>query len=67
MSQSWGYLMAAGGPLLLGALFGATGTWFAPLLFLALLLIPQAYTGYKAGLPRLVGTVPTVPSTKEQT
>ena len=66
MSQSWGYLMAAGGPLILGALFGATGTWFVPLLFLALLLIPQAYTGYKAGLPRLVGAETTLESTKEQ-
>ncbi|MEO7006467.1 MAG: MFS transporter [Terrimesophilobacter sp.] len=67
MSQSWGYLMAAGGPMLLGALFGATGGWLAPLLLLALLLIPQAYTGYRAGLPRLVGAVPTVEPTEEQT
>ena len=55
MTQSWGYAMAAAGPMLLGALFDLTQSWTVPLAFLALLVIPQAITGYRAGLPRMVG------------
>ena len=55
MAQSWGYTIAAVGPLLLGALYEVTQDWAVPLAFLALLILPQAATGYRAGLPRMVG------------
>jgi CP family cyanate transporter-like MFS transporter len=55
MAQSWGYTIAATGPLLLGALYELTQDWVIPLTVLALLIIPQAATGYRAGLPRMVG------------
>lgn len=55
MAQSWGYTIAAAGPLLLGALYDVTHDWVVPLGFLALMIIPQAITGYRAGLPRMVG------------
>ncbi|WP_166791226.1 MFS transporter [Cryobacterium sp. Hh7] len=55
MAQSWGYTIAAVGPLLLGALFEVTQDWVVPLVFLALLILPQTATGYRAGRPSMVG------------
>ncbi|WP_239495393.1 CynX/NimT family MFS transporter [Salinicola halophilus] len=54
MSQSLGYLLAAGGPLLFGALQGSTGSWHASLLFLLLLLAGQSVAGVLLGRPRMV-------------
>jgi MFS transporter, CP family, cyanate transporter len=55
MAQSWGYGIAAAGPLVVGALFGATGGWAAPLGFLLLMLVPQTIAGYRGGAPLFVG------------
>lgn len=54
MAQSWGYLFAAAGPLVLGLLNDVTGAWVLPVLVLLVLIIPQSWSGYFAGLPRLV-------------
>jgi CP family cyanate transporter-like MFS transporter len=52
--QSIGYLLAAGGPIAIGALHDATGSWSAPLLVLTILLVPQALTGLGAGRARAI-------------
>ncbi|WP_370366278.1 MFS transporter [Catenulispora sp. GP43] len=49
MAQSVGYLVAAVGPLLLGALHGVTGGWAVPLTVLAALAGMQALIGVGAG------------------
>ena len=49
MAQSVGYLVAAVGPLLLGALHVATGGWVVPLVLLAALATVQAVVGFGAG------------------
>ena len=54
MAQSWGYLFAAAGPLVLGLLNDVTGAWLVPLIVLLVLIAPQSWTGYFAGLPRMV-------------
>ncbi len=55
MAQSWGYLFAALGPLVLGALRDLSGAWVVPVLLLFAMLVPQAVTAYLAGRPGLVG------------
>jgi len=42
MAQSAGYILAAAGPVAIGALHDATGSWTVAMTALALLLIPQA-------------------------
>ncbi|WP_456269124.1 MFS transporter [Kushneria sp. AK178] len=54
MSQSVGYLLAASGPLLFGALHGATGGWGVSLGLLLVLLGVQTVTGLLIGRPRMV-------------
>ncbi|MFD7587497.1 CynX/NimT family MFS transporter [Kitasatospora sp. NPDC059811] len=54
MAQSIGYLVAAAGPLLLGILHDATGSWTLPLTVLAVLGIAMAAAGYGAGQDRHV-------------
>ena len=49
MAQSVGYLVAAVGPLLLGALHGVTGGWVVPLVLLSVLATAQAVVGFGAG------------------
>jgi CP family cyanate transporter-like MFS transporter len=49
LSQGVGYLVAASGPLLVGALRDATGSWQVPLLLLLGLLVPQVACGLVAG------------------
>ncbi|MEU6586598.1 MFS transporter [Nocardia sp. NPDC046763] len=49
MAQSVGYLVAAVGPLLLGALHDLTGGWTPPLLLLVTLALVQAAVGTRAG------------------
>jgi CP family cyanate transporter-like MFS transporter len=52
MAQSVGYALAAGGPILLGALHDATGSWTAPLFVLLVVLVVQAGAGLRAGRAR---------------
>ena len=54
MAQSVGYALAATGPVLLGALHDATGSWTAPLLVLLAVLVVQAVAGVQAGRARLL-------------
>jgi CP family cyanate transporter-like MFS transporter len=54
-SQSLGYLVAATGPLAVGLLHEATGTWRAGLLLLLGVLVVQLAVGLVAARPRLVG------------
>jgi CP family cyanate transporter-like MFS transporter len=49
MAQTFGYTLAAAGPLLVGALHAATGSWTAPLALLLALLVPQLLAGLGAG------------------
>jgi CP family cyanate transporter-like MFS transporter len=55
MAQTFGYLIAAAGPLLLGALRDATGSWSPPLTVLLLLVAPQVVAGVLAGRPLHIG------------
>lgn len=49
MAQSIGYLIAAPGPFLVGALHDATGSWAAPITLLLALGVAQVAAGYLAG------------------
>lgn len=49
MSQSIGYLLAATGPILIGAVFDITGNWDTALFILFMILFFKLYTGLKAG------------------
>ncbi len=51
-TQSVGYLLAAIGPFMMGALYGATGGWTVPLAVLIALLLPQAVAGVMVSRPR---------------
>ncbi|KAA9394300.1 MFS transporter [Kocuria coralli] len=46
-TQPAGYLMAGLGPLLIGLIHGATGSWAVPLVLLALSAVPLTYFGRK--------------------
>jgi CP family cyanate transporter-like MFS transporter len=52
--QSIGYLLAAAGPITVGALHDASGSWTLPLVVLTVLLVPQALTGLAAGRSRVI-------------
>ncbi|MFF2542781.1 CynX/NimT family MFS transporter [Kitasatospora sp. NPDC058063] len=49
MAQTWGYLLAATGPALASALRTTSGTWTAPLLAMAGLLVAGCVLGLRAG------------------
>lgn len=49
MAQGVGYLLAAAGPVLAGAVHDATGGWSWPLLLLGVMLVPMAAAGAVAG------------------
>lgn len=51
MAQSVGYLLAAIGPTLFGALYDLTRNWFVPLLLLLIVAIFKIITGLIAGKP----------------
>jgi CP family cyanate transporter-like MFS transporter len=53
-AQSAGYLLAATGPIAVGALAELTGGWRAGLLALVGVQLAQAAVGTAAGRPRLV-------------
>jgi CP family cyanate transporter-like MFS transporter len=52
--QSIGYLISIPGPIVVGALYGATGSWHLPLALLLVLLVPQGVAGVLAGRSRYV-------------
>ncbi len=54
MSQSIGYLLAATGPILIGAVFDLTGDWDTALYILFMILFFKLYTGLKAGKARAI-------------
>jgi MFS transporter, CP family, cyanate transporter len=54
MAQSIGYVVAASGPFLVGAVHDATGTWTVPLVLLLVLFAPQGVVGVLAGRDRWV-------------
>ena len=53
-AQGVGYLISIPGPILIGSLYQATGEWYLPMGFLALLLVPQMALGLRAALPRTI-------------
>lgn len=55
MAQSVGYLLAAAGPIAVGELHDATGSWRPALLALLIALVVLAGLGYLAGRRRLIG------------
>lgn len=55
MAQSVGYLLAAGGPFVVGVLHHSTGSWSVPCLLLAALGVLQIGAGYLAGRPVRIG------------
>jgi len=52
MAQTFGYLVAAGGPLLVGTVHDVTRSWTPALLLLLALAVPQLVTGVLAGHAR---------------
>lgn len=52
MAQSFGYLLAALGPFLLGAVRDVTGGWTTPLVILLCLQVVQLVSAYGAARPR---------------
>jgi MFS transporter, CP family, cyanate transporter len=54
MSQFVGYLMAAGGPFLIGFLYDYTRSWLLSILFLLLNVLGMVYFGFKAGSNRMI-------------
>jgi CP family cyanate transporter-like MFS transporter len=59
MAQTFGYLVAASGPLAVGAAYDLTGSWDVPLGLLVVLIGAQAVMGLGAGRPRFVRLPPT--------
>jgi CP family cyanate transporter-like MFS transporter len=55
MAQSIGYLIAALGPVLVGVVHDATGSWAAAVALLIAMLVPQAISGVGAGRRLFVG------------
>ncbi|MFH8678700.1 CynX/NimT family MFS transporter [Streptomyces lydicus] len=54
MAQCFGYVLAATGPAVLGAVHDASGSWTVPLAVLLALLLPQVAAGWGAARPRHV-------------
>lgn len=54
MAQCSGYVLAATGPAVLGAVHDASGSWTVPLVLLLALLLPQIAAGCGAARPRHV-------------
>jgi CP family cyanate transporter-like MFS transporter len=62
VAQCLGYLLAALGPLVLGALHDATGGWTWPLALLLAALVPMTWAGWGAARPAVVdvGSTPNI-------
>jgi CP family cyanate transporter-like MFS transporter len=56
VAQCLGYLLAAAGPLLLGALHEGTGGWAWPLVLLLVLLLPMGWSGWGAARDAVLTT-----------
>jgi CP family cyanate transporter-like MFS transporter len=56
MSQLVGYGVGAGGPLLVGALYAASGGWVAPLLGMAAVGVAYGALALVAGRAVVIGT-----------
>ncbi|MEN1967197.1 MFS transporter [Lentibacillus sp. N15] len=56
MAQSFGYLIAAAGPILLGAMHDITAGWFLPLATVGIVGIILIGTGMKAGADRKIAS-----------
>jgi MFS transporter, CP family, cyanate transporter len=54
LTQGAGYLLAAAGPVTIGALHDRTGGWTAPLIALLVLLVPKLLVGLLAARPGVV-------------
>ncbi|WP_320773810.1 hypothetical protein [Streptomyces sp. CRN 30] len=54
-AQSTGYLLSVPAPIVVGALSEHSGGWSAPLLLMAVLMVPQLAAGFLAGRDRRVG------------
>ncbi|SFP87278.1 MFS transporter [Actinomadura madurae] len=54
-AQSTGYLISIPGPVLVGALYEHGGGWTAPLVLMAVLMVPQLAAGLVAGRDRRTG------------
>jgi CP family cyanate transporter-like MFS transporter len=54
MMQSYGYLLAACGPFLVGLLHDLVGGWSRPLALLVAMLVPQAVAGLGAARPGVI-------------
>ncbi|MGG7571529.1 MFS transporter [Streptomyces sirii] len=54
MAQCFGYVLAATGPAVLGAVHDASASWTVPLALLLTLLLPQIAVGLGAARPRQV-------------
>lgn len=54
MAQCFGYVLAATGPAVLGAVHDLSGSWTVPLAVLLALLLPQIAAGWCAARPRQV-------------
>ncbi|MFF3271925.1 CynX/NimT family MFS transporter [Streptomyces chrestomyceticus] len=55
MAQTWGYLLAAAGPLVLGAVHQATHGWTVPIVLLLLVCLGLVLLGLGAGRDRRIG------------
>ncbi|MEI7058253.1 MFS transporter [Nocardioides sp. CCNWLW239] len=55
MAQSIGYLLAAGGPFVVGLLRESTGSWSVPIALLLGVAVIQICAGYVAGRPVVIG------------
>jgi CP family cyanate transporter-like MFS transporter len=53
-TQSVGYLLAAIGPFMMGALYDVTGGWTVSLTVLVVFLVPMTVAGVLASRPRYV-------------
>jgi CP family cyanate transporter-like MFS transporter len=65
VAQCLGYLLAAAGPVVVGALHDLTGGWSWPLALLLVLLLPMAWAGWGAARDAVLGAgsrTPTVPA-----
>jgi CP family cyanate transporter-like MFS transporter len=56
VAQCLGYLLAAAGPVVLGALHDATGGWSWPVALLLALLLPMVWAGWGAARDAVLGT-----------
>lgn len=67
VAQGGGYLLAALGPVTVGAVHELTGNWTVPMLVLVALLVPQLLAGSAAARDRHVGTPAPRPEARSPT